>query len=89
MTSTNANWNTEKNTENKLGDEVDGDWEDSLVRCSDIFFEQVKSKLKMNMGMSLRMQKLNNLEEIDNHRHIPHARSKSRRNIKAEQTNIK
>lgn len=38
----------------------------TLVRYSEKFFERVKSKLKMNTGMSPAMQNLNNLEEMGN-----------------------
>lgn len=39
---------------------------DSLVRCSENIFEEVKSKLKMSISVTPGMHKLNNTEEMDN-----------------------
>lgn len=38
----------------------------SSVRYSENIFEEIKSKLKMSVAVNLDMQKLNNIEVMDN-----------------------
>ena len=39
---------------------------ESLIKCSENIFEEVKSKLKMSIAVTPGMQKLKNIEETGN-----------------------